>query len=323
MYDYRIVTDLDECREIWGRTMPQEVISDLWEVRACFHRHFQRPAYFIVAENAHGPAGLLPLSWIEEARCYGYFPGETWKGKTWLEQNRIPAGSEGMLRDLLDRCPGRHHIRYLLPLESAPQSRCAVDEVGYLLKPPDYDYDIENYFQEFSHKSAKRIKKEIASLESSGLSYRYDDITDFEHLVQLNISGFGDSSYFYDHRFQEGFRTLMHYLNDNGWLRMTAVMSGDEPAAVDMGCVYRENYTLLAGGTNGNFPGIAKLINLHHMRRGCRERLNQIDFLCGDFSWKQMFHLTPRPLYLISNCSIETRSSENAEMGIGRAEHVG
>jgi len=27
----------------------------------------------------------------------------------------------------------------------------------------------------------------------------------------------------------------------------------------------------------------------------------EVDFLCGDFSWKKLFHLTPRPLYEASN----------------------
>ena len=314
MDNFRIITDLEECQEIWKQAIPQEIVSDIWEFRACFQGHFQRPACFLVTENARGFDGFLPLSWIEESQCYGYFPGEAWQGKTWLEQNRIPVGNRQMLCDLLDHCPGRYHLRYLLPLESASPNPCAVDEVGYLFSPPDYSYDIENYFLEFSNKSAKRLKREITSLEGSGLCYRYGDVSDFEHLVQLNISSFGARSYFYDYRFRESFRTLMHYLNDKGWLRITTVIIGGELAAVDMGCVYRGVYTLLGGGTNRDYPGVAKLINLHHMQRGCQERLRLIDFLCGDFSWKQKFHLTPRPLYLLSNSSVETHPSEDLEL---------
>ena len=95
MFDVSVVTDLDECQEIWNRSMPRELISDLWGFRACFQRNFRRPACFLVAEQHRGLAGLLPLSWIQETGCYGYFPGETWRGKTWLEQNRIwGAGGE-------------------------------------------------------------------------------------------------------------------------------------------------------------------------------------------------------------------------------------
>ena len=68
-----------------------------------------------------------------------------------------------------------------------------------------------------------------------------------------------------------------------------------------MACLYRGTYTVLAGGTAAAFPGVAKLINFHHLERACRERFQLVDFLCGDFTWKIMFHLTPRPLYLLSN----------------------
>lgn len=320
MSDSRIVTDLDECQEIWKRTIPEETIWDMWEFRACFQGHFRRPPYFIVGEHAQRLAGLLPLSWIEETQCYGYFPGETWQGKTWLEQNRLPADNE-ILCDMLDRCPGPYYLRYLLPsLESVFQNQCVVDEVGYLFRPPDYDYNIENYFQQFSKKSAKNIKREIASLQA-GAFYRNDDISDFEHMVQLNVNNFGERSYFYDLRFLESFRSLMHYLNEKGWLRITTVVINGDIAAVDIGCVYRGDYTLLGGGTNRDYRGVAKLINLYHMERGCRERFNLIDFLCGDFSWKQKFHLTPRPLYLLSNCPVGTHASEDLELrGAGHAE---
>jgi hypothetical protein len=84
------------------------------------------------------------------------------------------------------------------------------------------------------------------------------------------------------------------------------VLINDEPAAVDMGCLYNGVYTLMAGGTNSRFPGVAKLINLHHMERACRERMHQVDFLCGDFNWKKLFHLTPRPLFKLSNLHTDT-----------------
>lgn len=313
MLRFRVITDSEECREAWKRAIPEELITDLWEVRECFQRHFQRPAHFIVAEAAGGIGGLLPLSWIEESLCYGYFPGETWENKTWLEQNRIPICGDGVLEDLLSHCPRPYHLRYLLPIESIAESDQVVDEIGYLFFPAHYDYDIENYFQQFSHRSSKKMKRELAAIEDRGVRCRRDDTGDFEHLVRLNMSRFGTSSYFHDRRFLEGFRSLMEFLNDRGWLRMTTLLVGDEPAAVDMGCVYRGAYTLLGGGTHDGYLGVAKLINVHHMRRACEERLDLVDFLCGDFSWKNLFHLTPRPLYLLSNHVVEPRHPDGLE----------
>ena len=306
----RLATDLAECQSVWERFIPRENLSDLWEVRDCFQRHFHRPPCFIVAEGSASPsgpvdsAGLVPLSWIEEHGYYGYFPGETWSARTWLEQNRVLADNDAMLQDLLDHCPGPYHLRYLTPSSAAPRSQQAVDEIGYLFHPPQYDYDIENYFQVFSHKSAKRIKKELAELEAPGVQYRHEDLDDFDRLVDMNLGRFAEGSYFHDARFRESFRSLLHLFHQRGSLRLTAVLIGGELAAVDIGCVYGSTYTLLGGGTHPAYPGVAKLINIHHMKRACTERIQQVDFLCGDFSWKKLFHLTPRPLYLVANAAI-------------------
>ncbi len=304
MTSIRVITDLEEGRRVWEQLMPGEHISDLWDVRMSFQRQYNRPVHFIVAETGGRISGFLPLSRIPEKRLYGYFPGEVWDGKTWLEQNRIyaddPAIFDAMLASLRSR-RGRYHLRYLLPSPAASVREETVDEIGYLFMPAQFDYDMENYFRLFSHKSAKRIRKEVAAIEANGMRYRFDDPSDFDLMISMNRERYGEYSYFTDERFTESFRDLMHLLIDRGWFRMTTIEIDGEPAAIDLGCVYNGEYTLLAGGTNGRFPGIAKVINLHHMGRACDERMDRVDFLCGNFSWKTMFHLSPRPLYVLSN----------------------
>ena len=301
MKNIRIVSDLEECRAIWQAVMPSDYLTDLWEVRASFQRHFDNRPHFIVAQNGNDILGVLPLSWIDENRCYGFFPGETWQGKTWLEQNRIICNGIYGIADLLSHCPQPYHLRYLTSLPGFPAGEENVDEIGYLFIPPQYDYDMSNYLGEFSRKSRKNIHRELAALESQGVSYRHDDMSDFDIMVELNMERFGSQSYFFDPRFLDSFRALARMFQDKGWLRFTTVLINDEPAAVDMGWVYRGVYTLLAGGTNSRYLGVAKLINFHHMQRACEEKLDRVDFLCGDFNWKKLFHLTPRPLYFMTN----------------------
>ena len=314
MRHFRTVSDLDECRQIWQQVMPAESIADLWEVRNCFQRHFRQRPSFIVAEDSRGICGLLPLSWIEESQCYGYFPGEIWHGKTWLEKNRIYACRDTQPSDLLARFSSPYHLRYLLPHAGWGDGEMAIDEIGYLFLPPHYDFEIQNYFREFSRKSIKQILREVAAIEQLGVSYRYDEIADFDLMVEMNMSRFGADSYFYDTRFKEGFRSLANFLNEKGWLRFTTVLINGEPAAVDMGCLYRNVYTVMAGGTSSRFRGVAKLINLHHMQWACQQRLQQVDFLCGDFHWKKQFHLTPRPLFLISSLASENARKADLEV---------
>jgi len=313
MLTVRVATDLAECQALWVRAFPQAQITDLWEVRACFLRHFHRRPFFVLAEDTDGLCGLLPLSWVDEADCFGYFPGETWGGRTWLEQNRILARRPGVFEAMIEACPAPYDIRYLLPLDGESPHDRPVDEIGYLFIPPQFGYDIEAYYASLGHGFAKKLRKELRRFEAMDLAWRHDELADFDHMVRLNIERFGDSSYFADARFTGSFRDLMHLFRARGWLRMTTALIGGEPAAVDMGVAYGGTYTLIAGGTHGDYKGVAKVINLHHIAWGCQQRFDQLDFLCGDFSWKPLFRLTPRPLYRITNPAVVPEHPEHSE----------
>jgi len=299
MLKIHVVTEPGEARRVWEGVFPPERLTDLWEVRDCFQRHFRRPLHFLVAEEAGAVVGLLPLSRIEERDGYGYFPGETWKGRTWLEQNQVLARDADVLSALLEACPAGTEARYLLP-GNLPLGMLRVDEINYQFHPGQYGFSMENYFQQFSHRTSKRLRREVDAL-AARLRFRLDEARDFDALVRLNTDRFAGSSYFADARFLEGFRSLMELAAQRAWLRMTTLLDGDRPVAVDFGCLYKDAYTLLGGGTDSAYPGVAKLINLHHMERACRERLASADFLCGDFSWKTLFHLTGQPFYLVTD----------------------
>ena len=295
----RVCDDIGECTGVWERVVPQRGLFDLWDVRACFQRHYGHRPHFLVAEGPAGPRGLLPLSYLEESDSYGYFPGETWSGKTWLEQNALYADTPETCHELLEACPSETLLRYLVPetLQTFPDTD--LDEIGYLFYPARYGYEMENYWQEFSGKSRKKLQREIDEICAPGLSVRENCFDDVQTLLDMNLRAFGERSYFLDERFRGGFLALMALLHERGWLRVTTVLLGGEVAAVDVGGVYNNAYTVLAGGTDGRFQGVAKVINLQHLAWACRQRVESVDFLCGSFGWKDRFHLTPRPLYQI------------------------
>jgi hypothetical protein len=305
MSSLQIVEDYDECRGLWNRIIPRHTITDLWEVRNCFHKHYQNQVRFVVKKTQGRITGLLPLCWIEETKCHGIFPGETWQGKTWLEQNRIYACDEFELKAMLAHCPGPYHLRYVNSNQFRQSPQALVDEIGYLFRPHAYGYRMENYYAEFTGKSLKQMRREIARLETYGARFRYDRFTDIELMLGLSLMRYGANSYFYDPRFVKSFLDLAAFLADKGWLKVVTLLLDGQVAAVDMGCVYQGVYTLLAGGTHQAWPGAAKMINLHHMELACGMRIKEVDFLCGDFNWKKNFHLIPRPLYQISSASAE------------------
>ncbi|MCE5336361.1 MAG: GNAT family N-acetyltransferase [Desulfobacteraceae bacterium] len=300
--DFRIrtCTDPDECGMIWRALWPRQCLFDLWEVRECFSLSFNRPPVFLTAERNGAAAGMLALSWIDEKQYFGHFPGEIWQGKTWLEQNKIPAAGPGAAQALLDAVPGVTFLRYLTR-ESLPDGGgpAVPDETGYLFFPPEHEYSFDNYFKTFPGKSRKQLGRERARLEALGIEYRFNHFPDVPKLFELNHNVFGEKSYFHDPRFLGGFERLASRLDGRSALRVTTVLLGGRVAAVDIGGVWNSTYTVLAGGTDPEFPGVAKLINFQHLKWACESRMQTVDFLCGDFGWKERFHLTPRPLYKI------------------------
>lgn len=298
MLRIRICEDIDECCRLWQQVWPQQGLFDLWPVRYSFHKHYRNRPYFVVAENCGKVTGLLALSWLEQAQHFGHFPGETWRGKTWLEQNRILARDGATSAAMLAAVPGRLHLRYLAK-DSFPdkQFTAAVDETGYLFQPPAVNYSFSQYRELIPNKSRKKIDRELARFHEAGVSFRHDHRPDIALLFRLNLAAFGEASYFAEERFMHSFSELISFLSQAGLLRITTVLVGGKEAAVDLGAVLNGQYTVLAGGTSPDFPGIAKLINFHHLEWACHNRMQNVDFLCGDFGWKERFRLTPQPLF--------------------------
>ena len=298
MVKIRICDDLDEAGQIWEKLWPKHQIFDLWEVRQCFQNVLHHKPHFLISEENGKISGALALSWIEDTDGYGHFPGETWQGKTWLEQNRILARDAKQLRYLIHNIPGNTNIRYLTQdAVLFGDTPCETDEVGYLFYPKQYNYSFDNYFSGFSAKSRKKLNRELRSFEKRGVSYRYGHLYDIDLMFKMNGESFGELSFFSHPGFYKSFKNLLFWLESNQMLRLTTVIVDGEVAAIDVGALFNGVYTVLAGGVNKDFPGIAKLINFHHLNWACRQHFKAVDFLCGNYGWKERFHLTPRPLY--------------------------
>jgi hypothetical protein len=293
----KVVTNLEACRALWDKFTVRRNVMDLWEFRDCFQKHFKNTPHFVLLEDEQGVLGFLPLSYLKDQDKYVLFPGETWNGKTWLERTPLYMRDPDILGDLLDAAPERTYLRYLEFDESTLIPHLELDEIGYLFHPPEIGFEMKNYFQRFVWKKLKAIKKEIETMLAPGCSWHINCLTDYDIMVDMSLTAFGESSYFYGSRFTEGFREVLRFLSRNGWLRMVSLEIGDKTVAVDMAAVYRGSYVVMLGGTDPEFRGVAKVMNMQHLEFACEQRLSSVDFLCGDFHWKKLWHLNPQPLY--------------------------
>ncbi len=144
--------------------------------------------------------------------------------------------------------------------------------------------------------------------------YHINRWEDVDWMLKANIATFNHHSYFHNPRFLKGFEAMLSFLAKHGMLRVTTIRINGRRAAVDVGAVYKNRYTVLAGATDQEFPGIAKKINLFHLKWGFKQHFEMIDFLCGDFGWKARFHFLPRPLYLASKM-VASASVSDAKSG--------
>ena len=308
MESIRIYDDLEQCRFLWQEAFGNDSVFHLWETRNCFQDAFDRVPCFIAYEDDYGLSGLLPLSHINESGTLAFFPGETWNGRTWLEQNCIFARSPEIFYSLLEAVPNDTDIRYLERKCLPPSfTKATTDEVGYFFFPSQYAFSFQAFLNSFSPKKLKRLNREPNALRNQGVKFRYNCFSDIDQLYRINIEAFGENSYFHDELFLNGFDRFIADLDRRGALRVTTVLVAGEIAAVDVGALWRNVHTVLAGGTNRDFPGVAKLMNFHHLEFACYERFNSVDFLCGDFGWKRRLNLVSRPLYQVELVAGELR----------------
>lgn len=290
-------TQLNQCEQLWKTFISPRCASDLWEFRLCFHKYFQHKPFFIVMEDHKGVAGMVPLSYVRNMDTYFLFPGEMWNNRTWLERTPVYTREDHSIYDLLRACPKNSYLRYLEVSDVPISPDFSEDEIGYVIYPGDMDFDIEKYFKRFSNKKLKAINKIIQSYLNSGCKFYHNRLKDFDRLVEMSLQQFRHKSFMYDKKFRNGFKDMLTLLHDRKMLRMVSCVINGELAAVDIGAVFQGTYTVFLGGTDFRFPGIAKLMNMNHIDYAFKEKFYKIDFLCGDFNWKLLWHLDPEILY--------------------------
>ncbi|MGE4285506.1 MAG: GNAT family N-acetyltransferase [Phycisphaerae bacterium] len=293
----RTTENISQCRELWRRYVPQDCFFNLWEVRECFHLTFGNEPFFVTAEENGVLCGLLALCRNGSGKGVSFFPGELYGGRTWLEQNVIYASSHRALETLLGALPNEGEVRYLRAAGGLLETFCDEDELNYSLLPPALDYDFDRYLAGMDGKYRRNLLRELRQFDAE---VRLNNFADIDAMLDLNLQNFGSHSYFADSRFLAGFRRMLGYARYMEALRVTTMLVDGQIAAVDVGVTHANRHTVLAGGTNPLFKGIAKHINIHHIKWALESRLGRVDFLCGDFGWKDKFALHAEPLYKLS-----------------------
>ena len=62
---YGIETYLSHCEQLWRALSDNQLLTDLWEYRLCFHQSFSKHPYLIYASVEDRPIALLPLEYLK------------------------------------------------------------------------------------------------------------------------------------------------------------------------------------------------------------------------------------------------------------------
>ncbi|MBN2420283.1 MAG: GNAT family N-acetyltransferase [Deltaproteobacteria bacterium] len=305
MIERRVVTDPYRCEKLWKSLIPARSVSDLWEFRMCFHPFYKNRFCFHVLEEKGNIYGVLPLSHIEYLDMMAFFPGETWKDKTWIERTPVYAINHDILYRLISDCAERTYLRYMEYDAEYLHEQMTADETGYVVYPEMLSFDKENYRSRFSNKKFKSIIRDVNNILDMGASFHVNRIEDFELLVEMSIERYGADSYLQDTRFRKSFREIIRFLNQKGYLRMVSLELEGRTMAVDVGALYNGVYTIFLGGVFSRVPGLAKAMNMHHIDYALKNRFYKVDFLCGDFNWKKLWHLDEEPLFKFVSPDLE------------------
>jgi len=315
----RVVTDPYLCEKLWKSIIPARSVSDLWEFRMCFQKYYKNRFSFLVMEERGNIYGILPLSCIDSLDIMTFFPGETWKDKTWLERTPVYAINHDILYRLLSDCTERTYLRYMEGDAEYIPDQLVSDETGYVVYPGRLKYDKENYRARFSNKKYKSIMRDVNTIMDMGASFHLNRIEDFELLVEMSIERYGTDSYLQDTRFRESFRDIIRFLDQKGYLRMVSLELDGKTMAVDAGALYNGVYTIFLGGIFSRIPGLPKAMNMYHIDYALNNRAYKVDFLCGDFNWKKLWHLDEEPLFKLVSPDLE---ESVPAYDISKSEHV-
>lgn len=295
--EFGVVTDISECEKLWKTFSSDKKISDMWEFKFCFHKYFNNVPHFIVHKKNGKVLGLLPLSYDNDQKLFKFFPGKD----EWIEKNSFFLNAKRSLKALIGMCPNNTKLSGIAEIPSY-KSMFENDDFTYSLFPAEFNFDLNNYFKLFKRKHVRNILRDIRKLNELKVEVIRNPESHkqmYETMRLWNVQTFGKNSYFEDERFVKAFGDVFDLFVSKNMLYMTAINVNGELAAIDLGCVYNNIMTVFVGGVNPKFrnKGIAKYINLEHIKYAFEHKLEKIEFLAFSFNWKEMWHLKKERLF--------------------------
>ncbi len=295
-HEIKIVKDIRECRILWEKFSPGNVIWDLWEVIFPFYDESLHEPYFIVIINKEGKEqGVLPLWMEKENKQYRFFGGGFPENRTfWFE---------GSLFSLVfDNIPPNTRIYEInKKIESLPdpefKQHFSKEEFHYFLNLERLGYSFDGYLKTFNGKHRESFRRDIRKLENLHYTLSWEKTEHFDDLIIFNTARFGQDSDLADHRYAGSLFSFLSFLEKENMLYTLRVAINGKTEGVQFAAFYNGVYYLLHMGYNKEIKNLGKLLIAEQIKKAMELKAAEVDFLSGDTGWKELWNLEKEPYY--------------------------
>ncbi len=302
--NFKVISDIETAKDMWEYFSPQGEIDDDWNFRYTFYKYLKFPLHFIVGYDGSKPVGLFPLqmntgkgpipqNYEFKKNFLEFFGGDDMDSNTvfikegyelsipqFLQQINeasilAPLANEYGLNTLH---PGEYTTKYIADLKGMKEFR-----------------DFTMKF--FDGKGRGKLNNQLSKLHRT-YKIQIKDATsdDLELLFDYNIKRFGETSSFqWEYRKQVFYDLMKHYDYD-----VFKVIIDDEVKAISFSLLYKKAYLSMNIGYDYDIRDLGKLVVSTQFERAIKLKCDVYDGGKGDSGWKEQFHLTRIPQYILT-----------------------
>jgi len=284
-----VVSQIDECRQLWKKFSPHKTLFDTWDFRLTFWKGYQHSPYFMILKNNLEDYALLPLWYEEDKKKYFWF------GSWWQEENGFFVKDPIFVPLLLAACPSPVHLN-AISLETVLWAKEFIE-----LEPDDPKYildltkinSVDDFLARLKKKRRYNLRRDKRIIEAQNPQIIFDNFSDFDTLVKLSIKRFeekGEDTDWEDPCRVETFRQVIRLgkTSKSYKVRMITVRIGNKVAGVDLIALFNGCYSPLKCGYDvKNFPGIGNYVNLLEIEDAVNLGMKKMDFLEIGYGWKE------------------------------------
>ncbi|TSC68650.1 MAG: putative cellulose biosynthesis protein CelD [Parcubacteria group bacterium Gr01-1014_66] len=126
----------------------------------------------------------------------------------------------------------------------------------------------------------------------------YNNIIDFDRLVELNIKQYGEYSRFNNPLIKKGISRMVELAHKKGILEMISIEINGRIEGVDAAVIFGNWYHTLIGGVNNQrVPNLGKLMNVLDIKNAIAKKAGFVDFFATSGYWKELWGFDKEMLF--------------------------